>query len=81
MATVSIVGKINPSCRTPFSLRECVDVQLEVTLRIFQDKPKAHRVHIPMVLQAIVTKKPAKVKGTPNTTATYGNDIEGKDPE
>ena len=27
------------------------------------------------------TKKPAKVKGTPNTTATYGNDIEGKDPE
>ena len=27
------------------------------------------------------TKKPAKIKGTPNTTATYGNDIEGKDPE
>jgi hypothetical protein len=27
------------------------------------------------------TRKPAKVKGTPNTTATYGNDIEGKDAE
>jgi hypothetical protein len=27
------------------------------------------------------TKKPAKVKGTPNTTATYGNDVEGEEPE
>lgn len=27
------------------------------------------------------TKKPAKTKATPNTTATYGNDIEDKDPE
>jgi len=25
-------------------------------------------------------KKPAKVKGTPNTTATYGYDVEGDDP-
>ena len=27
------------------------------------------------------TKKPAKVKATPNTTATYGNDVEGEDPQ
>ena len=27
------------------------------------------------------TKKPAKVKGKPNTTATYGNDVEGEDPQ
>ena len=27
------------------------------------------------------TKKPAKVKATPNTTATYGNDVEGDPPE
>jgi hypothetical protein len=27
------------------------------------------------------TKKPAKVKAKPNTTATYGNDVEGSDPE
>jgi hypothetical protein len=29
------------------------------------------------------TKKPAKVKGTPNTTATYGNeaDVEGEPPQ
>jgi hypothetical protein len=26
------------------------------------------------------TKKPAKVKAKPNTTATYGNDVEGEDP-
>jgi len=26
------------------------------------------------------TKKPAKVKATPNTTATYGNDVEGNEP-
>ena len=26
------------------------------------------------------TKKPAKVKAKPNTTATYGNDVEGSDP-
>ncbi|MGA8341540.1 MAG: hypothetical protein WB781_06335 [Candidatus Sulfotelmatobacter sp.] len=26
------------------------------------------------------TKKPAKVKATPNTTATYGNDVEGAEP-
>src|SRR5579862_4460380 len=26
------------------------------------------------------TKKPAKVKATPNTTATYGNDVEGEEP-
>ena len=27
------------------------------------------------------TKKPAKVKAKPNTTATYGNDVEGSEPE
>jgi hypothetical protein len=27
------------------------------------------------------SKKPAKVKATPNTTATYGNDVEGDDPQ
>lgn len=27
------------------------------------------------------TKKPAKVKATPNTTATYGYDVEGDDPQ
>ncbi len=27
------------------------------------------------------TKKPAKTKATPNTTATYGNDVEGQDPQ
>ncbi len=27
------------------------------------------------------TKKPAKTKATPNTTATYGYDVEGDDPE
>jgi hypothetical protein len=27
------------------------------------------------------TKKPAKVKGTPNPTATYGNDVEGPEPQ
>ncbi len=26
------------------------------------------------------TKKPAKTKATPNTTATYGNDVEGDEP-
>jgi len=26
------------------------------------------------------TKKPAKVKATPNTTTTYGNDVEGEEP-
>jgi hypothetical protein len=26
------------------------------------------------------SKKPAKVKGTPNTMATYGNESEGQDP-
>jgi len=26
------------------------------------------------------SKKPAKVKGTPNTTATYGYDVEGEEP-
>jgi len=26
-------------------------------------------------------KKPAKVKAKPNTTATYGNDVEGEDPQ
>lgn len=26
------------------------------------------------------TKKPAKVKPTPNSTATYGNDVEGPNP-
>jgi len=26
------------------------------------------------------TKKPAKTKPTPNTTATYGSDVEGEDP-
>lgn len=26
------------------------------------------------------TKKPAKVKATPNTSATYGNDVEGDEP-
>ena len=26
------------------------------------------------------TKKPAKTKATPNTTATYGNDVEGEEP-
>jgi hypothetical protein len=26
------------------------------------------------------TKQPAKVKATPNTTATYGNDVEGEEP-
>ena len=26
------------------------------------------------------TKKPAKVKPTPNTSATYGNDVEGEEP-
>ena len=26
------------------------------------------------------TKKPAKVKAKPNTTATYGNDVEGEEP-
>ena len=26
------------------------------------------------------SKKPAKVKPTPNTTATYGNDVEGEEP-
>lgn len=27
------------------------------------------------------TKKPARTKATPNTTATYGNDVEGEDPQ
>jgi hypothetical protein len=27
------------------------------------------------------TKKPAKTKATPSTTATYGNDVEGEDPQ
>lgn len=27
------------------------------------------------------TKKPAKTKATPNTTATYGNDVEGEEPQ
>jgi hypothetical protein len=27
------------------------------------------------------TKKPAKVKAKPNATATYGNDVEGDDPQ
>jgi hypothetical protein len=27
------------------------------------------------------TKKPAKTKATPNTTATYGYDVEGDDPQ
>ena len=27
------------------------------------------------------TKKPAKTKVTPSTTATYGNDVEGEDPQ
>ena len=27
------------------------------------------------------TKKPAKTKATPNTTATYGDDVEGNDPQ
>ena|SRR5579862_6989023 len=27
------------------------------------------------------TKKPAKTKAKPNTTATYGNDVEGQDPQ
>ena len=27
------------------------------------------------------SKKPSKTKATPNTTATYGNDVEGQDPQ
>jgi len=27
------------------------------------------------------TKKPAKTKATPNTTAIYGDDVEGEDPQ
>jgi hypothetical protein len=27
------------------------------------------------------SKKPAKVKATPNTTSTYGNDVEGQEPQ
>src|SRR5664279_5084974 len=44
VAIVSIVGKSNPSCRTLFSVREWVDVQLDGTLRIIPGKPEAQRI-------------------------------------